>query len=407
MTIADALFAATGAGLSAIVVWRRDMMVHRHRDRSLWLALALLAVAVPLYIGPIYRAVEGAVGIIGSAAVLRHGIAVLAALAVLVLVSGLSGVPTSRRRTAEVGLCILALTVMTVPFVVAPPAGVGAALVGRTEYYDATWRSGVHWAAYLAYMAWAVGGAAVFCHRLLVHAAPGPVRSGLILVRAGTGTGLIYLFLKACVVVAWITGFGPSTVAFDYPAEVALLSVALSLIAVGSAYEAVARQARRALTWARLVRTLWTLYPLWQILQTNAPHITRLPPEEIRRLDLAPLDTLSIHLVDRAVEIRDGLLDLRAYAPAAARDRAERAAVTAGEDERSATAIAEAVGLAIALHAKAAGDAPRPDPAPVPGDTSLLDETEWLERVAIAYQRSPLVPLLAGLALASQESTST
>jgi hypothetical protein len=102
---------------------------------------------------------------------------------------------------------------------------------------------------------------------------------------------------------------------------------------------------------------------------------------------------VSLRLVRRVVEIRDGRLALRDYLPAGTLAAVHSAAEQAGLTSLDAQVTVEAACLAVALVQRRCGDVPNArDPLPAaPGGTDLDEEVAYLMRVARAYTSSPTV----------------
>ncbi|MFE9554989.1 MAB_1171c family putative transporter [Streptomyces sp. NPDC006703] len=140
--------------------------------------------------------------------------------------------------------------------------------------------------------------------------------------------------------------------------------------------------------WRRFRR----LRPLWEALSNAAPSIvleTAARPWRSRY----SLQALEFRLYRRVIEIRDGQLALRAYAGPEAGRRAREHARTAGLDGADLRAAVEAALLATAIQAKETGRPPTlaPPHGEMPGTAGLADETDWLIKVAVAFQHSPVV----------------
>lgn len=309
----DVVNAVVAVVLLATVVVRRDLVRPGSTDHWLWSALACLAISHPLLVTPVYELVESVVGVPGAASSIRYAFGAAAAVSVRLFVVRIAGARSRRpvprvSRTTDLALGGLAVSGITLPFIMSPPAAEHPSLAGLPLYYDSTWRSAVFWGCFLAILTWALASALVFCLRYADLAGPGLLRARLRFIAAGLAVGLLYVAVKAAVVTAWMVGSGPATVEFSRAADAALLGVALALIVVGTTADALTSHIRS-------VVSVTHLRPLWRDIAAACPHVIRVRLDPSRRMRLVPTGSYVVELVDRVVEIRDGLLDLRGYMP--------------------------------------------------------------------------------------------
>ena len=382
---ADLAMAAVAMLTWGVVIWRRSAARAGGTGQVLWWALALLAVGQTLQVLPVYqsvdRTVQAATSYVGTAALLKHAAALMSAACVRALVSGLAGTPLPAAR--RIGLPAAALVAMTLPYLVWPPTQLPRGLVERAEFYGPALGVTLQWAAFLAYLSWALGSAALLCWRHRRYAASPALRRGLEMVAAGATTGFAYVALKVAMQAAWATGDASSLVTLDAAGEAIILGVSVTLCTLGSTSEALAERLDAARTTLRAARSLRRLHPLWQALTATAPAVRLLPdPRPVARLDPR---TAHLRLVRRVVEIRDALLQLEPYLPDRARAVAAEQARSMGVSAATAPAMAEAATLHLAMTAHAAGALPAPRRQPPPGGSTLQEETAWLEQVAAAW----------------------
>lgn len=325
-----------GAVVVGAVTVLRVGMIRQANSRLLWFALLNLAVGQTLQVEGVYREVEQLVGTPGAAALIKHGAALFAAANTAAVVGTLlpRAEPHNHRRP-WVGLAA-ALVLSAAPWVISSPTHVPAALANRAEYYDPTWRSAVHWLAFLGYLGWSLWVAASICWRFRRVEEHAPTRTAVTLVGLGTTIGGGYILEKAITVIAWLAGYGAHTVELDQAAEAAVLASSVSLIAIGTAYEAAMERiyARRR---EQDFRRVWRgLRPLVDQLEREYPDIqapgSLTPPERV---------------VASVAMIHEALKRLTAYAPPPRMS-------TAGTDDDLATYHA-AAWLRQALATKAAG----------------------------------------------------
>lgn len=158
---------------------------------------------------------------------------------------------------------------------------------------------------------------------------------------------------------------------------VLLITIGATLPVWGQALTAPWRHHRRA-------RTLHALEPLWRALHDAFPQIA-LPAG--RHHDPA------FRLYRRVIEIDDGKLLLRPWLDPAVTEAATRTATASGPHGSPLRATVEAIEIAAALDAYAAGAlaaASLPAVA-APSVTDLASEAAWLATVATAFRSSPLV----------------
>lgn len=242
--------------------------------RSLWVAMAALAVGELGHIAPVYAAVQDALGP-GWPAVLSHLAGLTAAVAVVDLLCGtLEGPAWRRRANAVIGAAAGVGTLL--PWVVDPPRAVPVALVGVPAYYDASWRSVVHEVAFLSYLAASLVYASTSCFRYARQAGLGRLRTGMYLIAGGTSVGFLYVPCHLLVQAAWVVGDGGAAVRFDQLIDGLTLGPCLVLVFLGAAVEPVGRGADRVRAWAdrlRLARRVAATRPYWAGLVDSAPEV--------------------------------------------------------------------------------------------------------------------------------------
>ena len=225
--------------------------------------MVALAAAQFFQIELFYREFERVTGVVGSGAVTKHALTLISAASVAVASTEAlvphDGTPSRlRRRVPWMGL-IAALTVSITPWIVDPPHRLSTALATRAEYFDGTWRSAVHWAAYLTYLGWALALATRACWRFRSAASESAARKAFTYVGVGTAVSLTYVIEKAVIVAAWLGGHGSAVVVFDEASEVGICLVGLPLIALGCSYEPLSArlaEIRRQAEFRRAVREI-------------------------------------------------------------------------------------------------------------------------------------------------------
>lgn len=155
------------------------------------------------------------------------------------------------------------------------------------------------------------------------------------------------------------------------------------------------------------LRDLWTywhrwqayrrIYPLWASLYPVRPGISLLKPPSRCRAWWPGNQGLTFTLCRMVTEIDDWRIRLRPYQPPRTATIAEEFAAAACLPVAAHPALVEAITLTAALTAWRAGMLPDAGTAPAAGHAahsgaSLMEEITELERVALAFAHSPLVP---------------
>ncbi|MFJ6623145.1 MAB_1171c family putative transporter [Kitasatospora sp. NPDC091335] len=147
----------------------------------------------------------------------------------------------------------------------------------------------------------------------------------------------------------------------------------------------------------RRIRALRQLRPLWRALVNSVPDV-RLMQNHRSGLGLLQFpDPLDLHLYRTVIEIRDAILELRAYIPQTVlddvRDHLEREGTPPDEIGPRMTAC----WLRIACHAKAGGTPPIHGELTVPalGGEDLPGDIEFLRKVAKAGTSAQILELAA------------
>jgi hypothetical protein len=276
-TVLDALPYAAVISMWTVSIARWKMALARD-TRFAWTAMVSLAAAQLLQVEPGYRAFENATGVVGSAAVAKHALTLISAASVAVasteaLIPHDGPPPRLRRWMPWVGLTA-ALALSIAPWVIDTPRRLPPTLGGRAEYFDATWRSAVHWTVYLAYLGWALGIATRACWRFRTATDESASRKAFTWVGLGTAVSLAYTAEKAVVVVVWLCGGGSLTVVLvDQAAEAAICLVGLPLIALGCSYEALVVHVAEFRRQTQFRRALRAIKPFAEVVYKRFPYM--------------------------------------------------------------------------------------------------------------------------------------
>lgn len=221
------------------------------------------------------------------------------------------------------------------------------------------------------------------------HTARRWVRTGLRLFAAGSVTALAYAAHKAAYVLC--RALAAPTLGDERMVSAVLGAATVLLICVGTTIPAWG--ARLDPSTRTDYRSYRQLQPLWTAFSNTFPQIAFAPTDTTKRP--APH---AIHeaLYRQVIEIRDGMLLLRAYIDPEIAENTRKAAIRAGMAGESLEATVEAATLTAALEAKRQGRSPHPWPdapatvAPRAG-ADLSGDVAWLKQVARAFSHSPIV----------------
>ena len=377
------------------VVYKLPAYRHGRRDpalRWLWLSLLFLALALTAILPPVYLGIDRLVGVANLARSLVNGLVMVASWAVqafLFHVNYPDGEALARIR--RVGWALAgALVLMAALFVLAPAGEETTDFIGR--YGSAPFVLEYRF-VFLGYLGLALGNIVRLAWRYAGIAGRPATRLGLRFVALGGIFGFGYVAHEVLRVAAARFGFVHP---FPDPHLVTntLIAASVGLMLVGCTMPAWGPRLGIPALYSRVsqYRAYRRLYPLWLALYRANPEIALAPPPS------ALADTLSVRdlrfrLYRRVVEIRDGLLALHPYHEPWAVDYARGLCQEAGLPSEQAEVVVEAASVAVALRALAQGRiVGRPDSAPsTTGGSDLDTEVAALERLAIAFRRSPVV----------------
>ena len=303
-------------------------------------------------------------------------------------------------RGVPLGAAVLTQVVMITLFLSARPslAADGSVLVpgaGR-------WPVAVHDLVFAAYSEWTVITAAFVLRDEARRVGAGQLRLGIRLVLAACGVAVIWAAWTGDDIVNVLrTGIQDGSedlVSNVLGALCAILIVAGTLVVKWHGlFTAVLAHCRSYVAYRRLG-------PLWEALRAELPELAL---EEERRGPLrtrVPLRDLDFALYRRVIEIHDGRLSLRPYAPgrgliADGLERTHPEAMRGAERE----ALIEAASIAVALDQHRAGrgfadrTAEDPPEPPMAASGTMDAEAAWLTRVSAAFSRLRTPQLLADM----------
>lgn len=339
--------------LWASVVQRRRTLRQGPTQRALWLTLATCAVAATLdlpAVAPWLDRLTGAGPNVGH--LVKHSAVLVAAAAAREVVRGLAMPPRQAGHGARKRLAVLgaAVAVLVGLFTLAPVHGTEQP--GLTAAYATEPLILGYWAVFLAFLGSALTSIGRRTFWYLQHAPPSPLRTGLSTIGVGAVVGLLYVAHKVVYLLARIGGVTTGPIVEPMEAVAAgLLALSMVLLVAGVTWPALAEHPflRRAAAY----RSHWALRLLWKDMTQATPAVTLPSGRDIES-----------SLYDRVIEIRDGELAVRPYAPAELADQLRAAARYLGVRRRHLEGAIEAAWLEVARRRKARGAQPIAGAAP-------------------------------------------
>jgi hypothetical protein len=366
---------ATAAVLWVSVALRVPTLAAGAAQRSLWIALAGIAIAFTLDISHVAAALHEVVGT-NTSHLIKHGVVVIAAGAIREAIRALVLTPHRaaerwRRRVLVTVMAVVALAALfaAAPVHAEPLSGFTAAAAGEPVLV-------AYWVVYLIALASALVGI-VRVTRSAVRTFPaGPLRTGMGWMGVGAVVGLAYCSHKAAFLALAASGAaGPSIGAMER-VQSALLTATVALSVTGLMWP----HARRwpGVRHLRAYRTYRRLEPLWRAYVQAEPAIALDQYPRRRR----PLSDIELRLYRRIIEIRDGMLAVQPYGDHHTRERATEYAEHAGH--RTPEIVAEAAWLEAARRRKLRGSHPADDTGRqrIVGGDDLTTETRVLSAIS-------------------------
>ena len=330
------------------VIRRWPTLRQGHTQRALWATLATCAAAATIDLPAVAPALDRLTGAGSNVAhLVKHCAVLVAAAAAREVVRGFAMPSEEARRGAGRRLAGLAAadSALTVLFVAAPVHGTEQS--GLTASYATDPVMGAYWAVYLAYLGAALVSIVQLTRWYLRHAASSPLRTGLSAIGLGALVGLGYMAHKGIYILLRLGGVstGPIVRSMEGVSSV-LLGTSIVLLVAGVSWPTLAQRPR--VRRMRAHRAYHRLHSMWKDLTASTPAVEFSEvPEDIED-----------RLYDRAIEIRDGSLAVRPYAPAHLVDQAREVARELRVAPRHLPAATEAALLELARRRKARGEAP-------------------------------------------------
>lgn len=365
--------------------------------RALWLSLLLFAAALTILFPGVYLAIDGSTNVPNIARLTGHTFVIFASCSSLAVLIHLSLTPKQAviqvRRAFSLAMTVV--IILALCFVLSKPTAEES--IAFTERYADSVFIDVYRFAFIAYvgiMLLAVVRLS-FRYRTVSRSRPSMhlgitvVIVGAILGLGYVAHGLLYLFARR------------SNIPYPIPDDVAstvLGALSVSTVVVGATMPEWGDFIRipRAYLWFEKRHACRRLYPLWRDLSDCAPDLV-LGSVPSPLADALSVRDMGIRLYRRVVEIRDGRLAVAGRVPVGTAERAEVLGRAAGLTGHELLAVVEASCLRAATqpnrrqqHITSRGSVPRTITA-----IELADEVVFLELVADAYQRSPIVKAVA------------
>jgi hypothetical protein len=395
-----ALTVTVFALLWGVVLVRLPTVLRDAKQRAMWATCFTLALCKVAALPSVTARLERVTSI---AEILPHLLAIACVYFLLRFISLITDRYASRPRAAAYQLILTcAVTVTLVVLAVLSPGGVKssgtqlltAAVPAPTVAYWVvlnTYLGGILAAAIALF--WRMGRAAPRERRAL--------RIGLRCIVTGLALTLLFAVQRIVFVVAHALGAGAPAIAKG-PLFDVLRAVGVLLALGGGLVPAVG--------WVRATlgayRSLRALRPLWQAMREAFPDVILFPPRRAL-LERFGVDDVHLRLYRRVIEIRDGLLALREHLPADAAAQAAAYLDARGTTERTErseghegvpgqrgggypdrAALAEACGIALALHLRRSGQrAPGGGGRWAHVGADLADEVGWMARVSACLRR--------------------
>lgn len=318
-------------------VWRD------RRQRALWITLCALALAKTCTSPPM----------------LPHLFGLLAAFFLLRFLTMVTGAGRRRWPPAVTAGVLVALGTLAL---------VSGGIHTRAELLSRDLPPSVvaYWVVLELYLGAVLVAATVLFGRVARHAPAGLPRLGMWSIAVGLALIATYAAVKTVLIVAH--GFGAGV---DFPAIAPVADLGRAVGTILAVVGAVVPTGRRARSVWSAYRSLLALRPLWKAMRDAFPEVILFTPRRAA-IELAGVDDVHLRLYRRVIEIRDGMLALRAYLP---------------EDPPAAAdpAQGEATAIALALARKQRGEPPVERPGGwQPVGPEMADEVAWLSRVSRA-----------------------
>lgn len=357
--------------------WRLRDTAQRANCASLF----VVGLAMTVFHPPVYRAIDGLIGISNFSRLLGNSLGVIGAWTFQPVIVRLLRYP-DRKRGVLGSIWLMIGTIATMAFFFSRASvPVEAPTEFQVRYSTAPYVAEYRLVllAYIGLLVLQIFLRSVQNGRVIRSIPQMHLRLQARLQTLGWGLGVAYAGLETGYILLALLGLVPR---HAYPGTLAYGLFAGGLIALLSG------GAVSVYHWGSQYRAYRRLYPLWRDLYEVTPGIALDPPASARA-DALILQNLGLRLYRRVMEIHDGVVALQRYTDAGLRDRARARCHAFGVSEEDAPVCIEAMMWAAAVEAKRCG---RLAAVPVEtmvmrNDANLEAEVQHLQRVAQAYQR--------------------
>ncbi len=365
------------------VVFRAPSATRGVRQRQLWFLLLVIALAQTIVLPPVAELVDDVSNWRGGTTLLHHLLFVcggVALLRFLSLTANRDAVRRARRRQQLYGALV---SVVLSGIFLTSSRDIEAEVEKTLAMADLSGTAILYWTVLQGYLSATLILATVTLWRIGTASTAGPLPLGLRVVGLGTLINAVHAVLKAFCILAHAAGV-------DVPPEAAartldaFLALSAILVVAGCAVPVT------TLVWTiiQVHRTRESLSALWWLMRGLFPEIV-LPCQYGSHRHLVSLAEIQLLLYRRIIEIRDGMLQLRAFIPADAADDAARFLRRCAVPASDYPALVEACRIELGIRRMRAGAVAGAGVQLVDGGTSIEEEADWLSRVSRAVAHSP------------------
>ncbi|MFH8747488.1 MAB_1171c family putative transporter [Streptomyces rimosus] len=372
--------------LWATVILRVPSLSRGSGERALWLVFLTLALSKTAALSTVRDVINALAGGYDIAPLTYHMLGVVGSAALLRFIALMTGLYERKPRavryhaggTAAVAAALILL------YAIDPSEIYASADDFLAAGADAS-TAIAYWLILETYLGAALAVTAALFWEVSCSSTAPLLRIGFRTVWLGLVLNALYALYKIAYVVAHIFGVDPPKGIVAQVSDT-LLAIAVGLMVIGVSLPAIPG-ARNILS---VRRSLRSLAPLWQTIKRIFPHII-LPVSYRTASGTGNVDRLELRRYRQLIEIRDGMVQLRSYLPAAVDDEALEFLRLRGVRDDQCAVLAEACWIAAGLRLVEAGAQPLlGEERPVSGGKSIEDEAVWLARVSHAWHRSPL-----------------
>ncbi|WP_380282366.1 MAB_1171c family putative transporter [Kitasatospora purpeofusca] len=373
-----------------LTLWSlRGLLDAPRRARVLRAMWACWAVSMTLGAPVVRRMVDAALGVASVTNLLVHLAGLAATATALEFVREITGRAHGRVSRLNLAGLAAAAAALTALFAAMPrPDGE----VDLLTYAQGSFTVYLYWVVLTADIAIGVLAAARLWWVHGRHAAPGPMRTSLQLMRVSTVLASAYLAHRLWYLTVRQCGredLAPAAVAGT---SQVLLALGLVLFALSVAWPSLADHRQKRLA----VRQADRIAPLWRLLQSATPGVALPLPQELRR------HNPRLRLYRYVIEIRDSALTLERHLDAARQGAAEAELTAAGLGGGRLAPAVEAALLRYAAAAELAGVPAGSEGRPEVREALDLEaEIAWFEQVAAAVELPAVVAAARRLAAVS------